>query len=244
MEGVFKITEAGAIARDRRHVDPRVALVVLLLLNIAVFVSGSKAVEFAAVVGDAVLMIWCRRARLAAYWLLAYGALSLVMVACMMAGPFFMPVGSCMMMLTRIFPTAMFAAAVITTTYLGEMACALQSFGLSGRMAVALCVGMRFFPTIACEAQAVREAMLTRGIRLTPARIVRHPGTLLENFMVPYIHRISIVADELGDAVMARGVETTRKRSCYRRLSIKALDVIVLVLALLLVAVAIVGKVI
>lgn len=28
--------------------------------------------------------------------------------------------------------------------------------------------------------------------------------------MVPYLHRVSIVADELGDAVMARGVETTR----------------------------------
>lgn len=243
MEGLFRITEADAVARDRRHVDPRVALIVLLLLNVAVFVSGSKTIEFAAVVGDAVLMIWCRRGRLAAYWLLAYVAISLVMLACMIAGPFFMPVGSCMMMLTRIFPTAMFAAALITTTYLGEIACALQSFGLSGRMAVALCVGMRFFPTIAREARAVREAMLTRGIRLTPARIVRHPSTVLENFMVPYIHRISIVADELGDAVMARGVETTRKRSCYRQLSIKALDVIVLVFSLLLVVAAIVGKV-
>ena len=104
-------------------------------------------------------------------------------------------------------------------------------------------VVIRFFPTIAREARAVREAMLTRGLRLTPAAILRHPAGLLENFMVPYLHRVSIVADELGDAVMARGVETTRRRGSYHELRIGALDVVVLVAAVALVAAAVAGKV-
>lgn len=229
--------------RDRRRVDPRVALGVLVLLNVAVFASGAKAIELAAVAGDAALILWCRRGRLACAWLSAYAALSLIALACILGGPFFMPTGSCLVMLARLFPTAMFAAALISTTYLGELACALQSFGLSGRMTVAVCVGMRFFPTIAREAKAVREAMLTRGLRLTPAAILRHPAGLLENFMVPYLHRVSIVADELGDAVMARGVETTRRRGSYHELRIGALDVVVLAAALVLVAAAVAGKV-
>lgn len=232
-----------AAEHDRRRVDPRVALAVLVLLNVAVFASGAKAIELAAVAGDAALMLWCRRGRLACAWLGAYAALSLIALACILGGPFFMPVGSCLVMLARLFPTAMFAAALISTTYLGELACALQSFGLSGRMTVAVCVGMRFFPTIAREARAVREAMLTRGLRLTPAAILRHPAGLLENFMVPYLHRVSIVADELGDAVMARGVETTRRRGSYHELRIGALDVVVLVAAVTLVAAAVAGKV-
>lgn len=89
----------------------------------------------------------------------------------------------------------------------------------------------------------MREAMLTRGLRLTPAAILRHPAGLLENFMVPYLHRVSIVADELGDAVMARGVETTRRRGSYHELRIGALDVVVLVAAVALVAAAVAGKV-
>lgn len=131
-----------AAEHDRRRVDPRVALAVLVLLNVAVFASGAKAIELAAVAGDAALMLWCRRGRLACAWLGAYAALSLIALACILGGPFFMPMGSCLVMLARLFPTAMFAAALISTTYLGELACALQSFGLSGRMTVAVCVGM------------------------------------------------------------------------------------------------------
>lgn len=233
-----------AAEQNRRRVDPRVALGVLVLLNVAVFASGAKTIELAAVAGDAALMLWCRRGRLACAWLAVYAALSLIALACILSGPFFMPVGSCLVMLARLFPTAMFAAALISTTYLGELACALQSFGLSGRMTVAVCVGMRFFPTIAREARAVREAMLTRGLRLTPTAILRHPAGLLENFMVPYLHRVSIVADELGDAVMARGVETTRRRGSYHELRLGALDVVVLVAAVALVVAAVAGKVI
>ena len=245
--GASARTQAGfmlsAAEHGRRRVDPRVALAVLVLLNVAVFVSGSTLFEVVLVGADGLLMAWCHRGRLAAAWLLAYGILFCLSVACMLGGPFFMPVGACLVMIRRLFPTAMFAAAMISTTYLGEIAYALQCWGLSGRMTVAVCVGLRFFPTALREAGAVREAMITRGIRLTPAAIVRHPALLLENFMVPYLHRISLVADELGDAVMARGVETTRKRTCYYPMRLSALDGVTLALAAVLAVGAVVGKV-
>ena len=242
-EGVAGVTAAGGRSVVRRRVDPRVSVAVLLVLNAAVFVAGSFALETAAVLLDGALMLWCRRPRLAAAWLAAYGVLALVSLGCMAAGPAFAPVGTCLMTLRRLFPTAMFAAALVSTTYLGEVAWALQSFGLSGRMTVAVCVGLRFFPTAAREARAVREAMLTRGIRLTPRTVLTRPAALLENFMVPYLHRISIVADELGDAVMARGVETTRARTCYYPMALAPLDLVVLAAAVLLLGTAVVGRV-
>lgn len=229
--------------RPRRRIDPRVALAALALLNVAVFVSTSAVFEVTLVALDALFMVWCRRGRLALAWLGVYGVLLAVSTACVLAGPFFMPVGACLIMLRRLFPTALFAAAIISTTYLGEIAYALQSWGLSGRMTVAVCVGLRFFPTVAREAKAVREAMLTRGIRLTPRSIAAHPAMLLENFMVPYLHRISVVADELGDAVMARGVETTRRRTCYHPMKLTAADFLVLAATAALALAAVFGKV-
>ena len=97
--------------------------------------------------------------------------------------------------------------------------------------------------SIVKKERSVREAMLTRGIRLTPAAIVTNPAGLLENFMVPYIHRISLVADELGDAVMARGVETSRPRTSYHGLRVTPLDGVVVAVAVLLAGAAVAGKV-
>lgn len=226
----------------RRRVDPRISILVLLIMNVAAFIAANQMMEVASVILDAALMVWLGRGRLALSWLVGYGVLVALSFACMMGGPFFAPVGTCFLTMRKIFPTAMFAAAMISSTYVGEMACALERFGLSGRMTVAVCVALRFFPTAAREAKAVREAMLTRGVRLTPKMIVTRPATLVEGFMVPYIHRISIVADELGDAVMVRAIEAPGGRTCYHEMRLRAIDVVVLGVAIALLAVAVAGR--
>ena len=226
-------------ALTRRRIDPRASLFVLLIMNIAAFVASSLYLEIAAVAFDALLMIYLRRPHLMLGWLAGFAVILGIYFACVAGGPFFMPVSTCFLTFCRIFPSAMFAAAMISTTYVGEMAYALQSFGLTNRMTVAVCVALRFFPTAYREARAVREAMLTRGIRLTPLAIIKHPVSLLEDFMVPFIHRISIVADELGDAV----IEASSKRTCYHELKISFVDVVVVLCVLAFLVVAVVGRI-
>ena len=232
-----------AKALTRRRIDPRVSLFVLLIMNVAAFVASSLSLEIAAVAFDVLLMVYLRRTRLMLGWLAGFAVILGIYFACVAGGPFFMPVSTCFLTFCRIFPSAMFAAAMISTTYVGEMAYALQSFGLTNRMTVAVCVALRFFPTAYREARAVREAMLTRGIRLTPLAIIKHPVSLLEDFMVPFIHRISIVADELGDAVMVRAIEASSKRTCYHELKISFVDVIVVLCVLAFLVVAVVGRI-
>ncbi len=105
--GASAQTQAGfmlsAAEHGRRRVDPRAALAALVLLNVAVLVSGSALFEVVLVAADGLLMAWCHRGRLAAAWLLAYGILFFLSVACMLAGPFFMPVGACLVMIRRLF---------------------------------------------------------------------------------------------------------------------------------------------
>lgn len=144
--------------------------------------------------------------------------------------------------MSKMVPAAMFTSAMIATTHTGELAYGLQSFGIPSRVTVATCVALRFFPTIGREACSVREAMALRNERFSLARTIRHPGELFECFIVPFVHRISIVADELGDAITCRGADTSRRRTSYYDMRLGMQDVIVLLVLALLLAFTIAGR--
>ena len=55
--------------RSRRRVDPRVAIVVLALLNVIAFAAPSRWVILGAIAMDAVLLALCGWPMLALYWL-------------------------------------------------------------------------------------------------------------------------------------------------------------------------------
>lgn len=231
-----------ARARNRRRIDPRVSIIVLLLLNVIAFATPYRWLLYLAVALDAALLLWCGKGRLAVYWLMGYAAVNAICYGCIAAGPAFTPFGTCFLYMSKIFPAAMFATAMIATTRTGELACALQTFKLPSRFTVATCVALRFFPTIGREARSVREAMRLRGERFSPARAICHPGALFEGFIVPFIHRISIVADELGDAVMCRGADTSRRRTSYHELSIGLPEILVMAAIAALLVFTVLGK--
>ncbi len=103
-------------------------------------------------------------------------------------------------------------------------------------------MALRFFPTIAHEARSVREAMSLRSKRLSLPSALRHPGLVFESFIVPFVHRISIVADELGDALTCRGADTVRRRTSYYDMGIGAPEVIVLAALAVLVGIVVMGR--
>lgn len=178
----------------RRMIDPRVSLAALLLLNDIAFATPFYGIIIAAVAMDSILLVWCGRARMALYWVLGYVAVCSVFCACMTLGSSLAPVGACFLYMSKIFPAAMLASAMIATTHTGELACALQAFRLPSRVTVATCVALRFFPTIAREARSVSDAMRLRNERLTALSLLKSPGALFESFVVPFVNRISIVA--------------------------------------------------
>ena len=229
-------------SKGRRRIDPRVSLCMLVLINVIAFATPYRWVITIAVAFDLLLLLWCGKARLALYWSLGYIAVCAVCYACIAAGPAFVPIGSCFLYMSKIFPAAMFASVMISTTHTGELACALQSFGLPSKVTVATCVALRFFPTIAREAHSVRDAMKLRDERFSIFYALRHPAALFESFIVPFIHRISIVADELGDAVMARGADTARRRTSLYEMRFKIPDLVVFLAVVALLAIVVAGR--
>lgn len=198
----------------------------LILLNVAAFAPTQALTEVLAFVGCVAVYAWCGRARAAGAWAVAYAVLlaaafALVVVPNALAVSFAAPV----LMFRRVFCIGMFAANLIATTRVGEMAAALQALRLPRGAVVAVSVALRFFPTMRREFTAVCEAMRVRGVALTPASIARHPLHCLERVMVPLMSRLSIVADELGNAAMVRGIDSPERRTSYYELSVRLADV-------------------
>ena len=172
---------------------------------------------------------------LAFYALFAVTAQLLVASGSTLLSPF----AASLLMYRHVLPAFMFAFNMIATTRLGELACALQAIRVPANVSVAVCVAFRFLPTMGREFSAVADAMKTRGIALTPKSVVCHPAKTAEHFLVPVIARLGQVADELGNAVVVRGVGASARRTSYYRLRICAVDVACLIAAMALLAFAV-----
>ena len=232
-------TAIGAAA-TRRRVDPRAAMGIVLLLNATAFLTTSVPLEAAAMGGCAAAMCWSGRGASAVRWLAAYAVLLVLSTAFVAGGGVLAPFGVTLVMIRRVLCIGAFASNMIATTRAGELACALQRIRVPRKMVCALCVMLRFFPTLGQEFRRVLDAMKVRGRALTPARALRHPAQVLENVLVPVVGRVGIVADELANAAVVRGIDSEMPRTSYFGLRLQPSDALfgAYFLALAVVAVA------
>ncbi len=226
----------------RGRLDPRVSLVALVGLNAAVAISPSFIVVAAAFFFSFACMLRCGRYRMALSWLAAFVLVRAAMSALMALSVEFSVYVSTLLMMWRVMPPAAFGVLFVTSTRFGELAAALTRCGVPLRMTIALGVALRFFPTARSEARAVREALRSRGMALTPVSFARDPAALFERFMVPYLHRIATVADELGNAVTSRGAESHAGRTSLYELFLSPADKVALAATTLLAIAAVVER--
>ena len=203
----------------------RVSLAVLLLLNATAFAPKLVGVQVLMVALLAGACAWCGRARAAFRWCVAYAAIMAVAGLLMLTPQTVSASFATMAVLARcIFCVGMFASNMIATTRVGEMACALQWLHVPKHGVIAVCVALRNFPTLSQEFASVMDALRVRGMPLTMASVARHPMRTLERVLVPVMSRLAIVADELSNAAMARGMDSACRRTSYYRLRMNAMD--------------------
>ncbi len=216
-------------ALSPRRLDPRVSLAVLVLINATAFAPRLVVGQIAMVALCAAVTVWCGRVASAAKWCAAY-------VVVMAAGYAFLlfpnsvaaSFATMIVMVRCVFCVGMFASTMIATTRAGELACALQRAHLPRHGIIAVCTALRFFPTMAGEFRAVAEALRVRGMAITPKSVVTQPVRTMENLLVPVMSRLSIVADELSNAAIVRGMDSARPRTSYYDLRLRAADIVFL----------------
>lgn len=136
-------------------------------------------------------------------------------------------------------PRTSLAVLAAINVQMALMQSLFAEMGVPANVSVGVCVAFRFLPTMGREFSAVADAMKTRGIALTPRSVVRHPAKTAEHFLVPVIARLGQIADELGNAVVVRGVGASAHRTSYYRLKVRAIDVACLIAAMVLLALSV-----
>lgn len=228
------VEDAGAVGMDGvrvRRLEPRVSLAILAMLNLIAFAPTRPWTEVAAVALCACVMLWCGRRSAMVRWVVAYAVLYAAGVAiASFPNEVTASFGAMVVTFRRVFCVGMFASNMIATTRVGEMAAALQRAHVPRGGVVACSVALRFFPTMGKEFVAVSEAMRIRGLALTPVSLLRHPGRAMENLMVPVMSRLAIVAEELSNAAIVRGIDSDERRTSYYELRVSPIDVVFLLL--------------
>ena len=160
-----------------RHLDPRVSLAVLVMINVQMALTQSLFAEMGVLALTVVVMAYCRRFSAIVRWLAFYALFAVTAQLFVASGNTLLsPFAASLLMYRHVLPAFMFAFNMIATTRLGELACALQAMHVPVNVSVAVCVAFRFLPTMGREFSAVADAMKTRGIALTPRSVVRHPA--------------------------------------------------------------------
>lgn len=222
---VCDVSTVSMRARVARRLDPRVSIAILLLVNAAAFASHLVIGQITMVALTAAVSMWSGRVASAVRWCVAYTAVSIagwlfVLVPNTVTASF----GTMVVMVRCVFCIGMFASNMVATTRVGELACALQRAHLPRHAVVALCVALRFFPTMSVEFRSVAEALRVRGMALAPRSVLAHPIQVMEYLLVPVMSRLSIVADELANAAIVRGMDSQRQRTSYYDLRLSIVD--------------------
>jgi energy-coupling factor transport system permease protein len=194
--------------------DPRVKLLVLVLINVVVFVSPDLATELLCMGMIAVLLALMGCLHQLLRGLLVYAAMIGAFYLCGLADNFFTAfIGMIIICFRKIMPIVFYASGMMATTTVGDLVSALQKLRIPKVIIIPFTVTLRFFPTAKEEFAAIRDAARLRGLRFS-----------MERTLVPMILRCATIAEELSAASVTRGIESAGKRTSLHELHLRAPD--------------------
>jgi energy-coupling factor transport system permease protein len=195
--------------------DPRVKLLVLVLINVVIFASPDLETEWLCMGMIAVVLMLMGCWRQLWIGLLVYAVLMGALYLCALSDNFLTAfISMTIICIRKIMPTVFFASGLIATTKVGDLVSAMQKLHIPKVIVIPFTVTLRFFPTAREEFAAIRDAALLRGLRFG-----------MERTLVPMMLRCANIAEELSAASVTRGIESAERRTSMRELRFGAPDV-------------------
>lgn len=217
-----------SVSRKGLTLDPRTKLFVLLTLSFFVLGGvGSSFMQhlfpvFAAL--PALLLFTSGKIKRGIIYVVLYGAtflMSELLLPHMSGFSGYLMLALCGI-LTRLMPSIMMGAYLMTTTTVSEFTAAMQRMHLSEKIIIPLSVMFRFFPTVFDEAASISAAMRMRDIRFGG----KNAGKMLEYRLVPLMTCCVKIGEELSAAALTRGLGGEVKRTNVCRIGFKLQDYI------------------
>ncbi len=203
-----------SVGSGRFRLDPRTKLLLMVLVNFAVF--GNRSVFIMIIISaiPILLLLLSGKPKAALRCALAYaasaaantylvpithGVLNIFVV--MIAGMFY-----------RLMPALIMGYYVIATTTVSEFIASMERMRVTKKIVIPLSVMFRFFPTVREESKAISDAMRMRGLRLS-AGGWKKPMAMLEYRLVPLLMSSVKIGDELSAASLTRGLGSPVRRT-------------------------------
>lgn len=211
--------------------DPRTALLLLVLVTVVVFSWRSLYVELALVAALLMLFLCCKLFTSGLKFGLVFGFLLALQYTIFPVAPkIFADFFAVLTVYARkVFPCIMMGTFIVKTTPMRYLILAMRKWRLPQKLVIPLSVTIRYFPAIREEVGHIRDAMKLR--RVTGAAKV-------EAYVVPLMFSAASTADELSAAAVTRGIENPAPKTSVIQLRFRARDYVCIIGGLLFVAAA------
>ena len=214
----------GTMKKGILVLDPRTKIVLLLGINIFIFTNSSVWAEMIVVVALVVLLLLCGVYKTAVKRAIKYLLLPLCPEIIMTS------LNIVVITFRKLLPCVTLGALLVQTTPIRLLMHALQKWHLPQTVIIPLAITVRYFPTLHEEQQAISDAMKLRNVR----GLVKK----MEYIYVPLMLSASTTADELSQAITARGIDNPNTKTCAIPMRLHIQDYILLLIAFLLIVVA------
>ena len=206
----------GTIRKGILVLDPRTKILLLLGINIFVFTNSHVYAEMLVVAALVILLLLCGVYKTALKSTITY--IVLLAIKCWIL-PF----------CPEIIMTSL---NIVVITFRKLLPCmhAMQKWHLPQAVIIPLAITVRYFPTLHEEQQAISDAMKLRNVHGVFQK--------LEYIYVPLMLSASTTADELSQAITARGIDNPRPKTCAVSMRFHIQDYVLCFVAIVLVIIA------
>lgn len=202
---------------ERRSLDPRTGLLLLVLANVIAFTQDSFWVEGGLIAVLTLLQLLCGCIRPGIKWcalfclLLALQWYVLPMSPKLVATSFSIFINYA----RRMFPCLMMGSLMVRTISLRRFIVGMRALRVPQKLIIPISVTLRYFPAIKEELSYIRDAMRLRDIRGLEK---------VEGMVVPMMISATETAEELSAAAVTRGIENPARKTSVIRLRLGLLD--------------------
>lgn len=214
--------------------DPRTKIILLLGVNIFVFTNHIIYAELAVIMGIVVLMLLSGIRKTALKTFVTYYILLGIQLFILPISPKFIINTLTIVVITcrKLLPCVSLGALLVQTTPIRLLIHALEKWHCPQSVIIPLAITVRYFPTLHEEYQSMSDAMKLRNVK----GIIKK----LEYIFIPLIMSASATADELSQAITARGIDNPRPKTCSMEIKFHWVDWVMCAISAVLILLAVI----
>ena len=204
------------------RLDVRTKVFISLLASVAVAILSSPEALLFLCAGSAVYVLALSRLRLVLICYVFVGAMLLLSLGFMELIHSFVPdfptasLGKMFVPFLRMIVIVNTTLPLALSTRMQTLLTVLKSLRLPVWLYVPVAVMVRFIPTFITDVKQIFESLRTRGYRMTPLLVFRHPLLAVRLLIAPLLFRALRTADELGVAAELKGLGYNKRVSPYK----------------------------